>query len=331
MPRSVTLAILSDIHYASAAEQARGANYEFQGISNPLSRILLKAFRHIIWLRDPLKRNHLLQAFLDRRIAEDYVIANGDYSCDSGFVGVSDPAACQSALECLGKLRARFGSRLRATIGDHELGKLSLIGSRGGLRLASFYRARQELGLEPFWTIPMGRYVLMGLTSSLVAFPAYEPESLPEERDQWRRLRQTHMSEIIEAFSGLDLNQRVLLFCHDPTALPFLWREDAVRSRSSQIEQTVIGHLHSNLILWKSRVLAGMPAIGFLGLPARRITSALRDARQWRPFKVRLCPALAGIELMKDGGYCVAELDPDGRRPAQFRSRRFTQRERMGA
>jgi hypothetical protein len=49
------------------------------------------------------------------------------------------------------------------------------------------------------------------------------------------------------------------------------------------------------------------------------MTSALKDARKWRHFKVRLCPSLAGIELLKDGGYYSAELDPDGKAPALFR------------
>jgi hypothetical protein len=28
---------------------------------------------------------------------------------------------------------------------------------------------------------------------------------------------------------------------------------------------------------------------------------------------------LAGIELLKDGGYCTIELDPEARHPARFR------------
>jgi hypothetical protein len=86
-----------------------------------------------------------------------------------------------------------------------------------------------------------------------------------------------------------------------------------------QIEQTLIGHLHSRLILWNSRRLAGMPTIRFLGHTARRMTAALHEARCWEPFNVRLCPSLAGIELLKDGGYYTAEFDADARQRAQFR------------
>jgi hypothetical protein len=115
----------------------------------------------------------------------------------------------------------------------------------------------------------------------------------------------------------------VLLFCHDPTALPFLWREEPIRARLTQIEQTVIGHLHSNLVMWKSRLLAGMPPIRFLGHTVQHLSTALSEARLWRPFNVRLCPALAGIELLKDGGYLTAQLDPEARQPACFRFHRL--------
>ena len=323
MSRTCRLGILSDIHYASAAEQARGNDYELRGLANPLVRLALKLHRRFVWQRDPLNQNHLLDKFLAQAGNCDYVIANGDYSCNSAFVGVSDDAACQSARECLGKLRQRFGPRLKAIYGDHELGKLSLAADRGGMRLASWQRAREELGLQPFWQMDIGNYVLCGIVSSLVALPIFEPDTLPSERTEWERLREEHLNEIRQAFAALQPGQRVLLFCHDPTALPFLWRETIVRARLPQIEQTIIGHLHSNLVLWKSRVLAGMPRIGFLGHTARRLSAALNQARHWRSFNVRLCPALAGIELLKDGGYLTAELDLEARNPARFEFHRL--------
>src|SRR6266404_3694582 len=214
----ITLAVVSDIHYASAAEQARGNDYELRDISNPLLRGLVRFYRHFIWQRQPLQNNHLLDQFLARAECADYVIANGDYSCNSAFVGVSDDAACQSALECLGKLSQKFGSNLRANFGDHELGKLSFFGGQGGMRLASWQRATRDLGLKPFWRLDIGRYVLMGVVSSLVALPVFEPDTLPDERREWQRLRENHCAEILYAFASLKPGQRVLLFCHDPTA-----------------------------------------------------------------------------------------------------------------
>jgi hypothetical protein len=319
MSRAFTLGIVSDIHYASTAEQARGDNYEAQAVGNPALRLFLKAYRHFIWLRQPMRHNQLLDVFLERVGPVDLLVANGDYSCDSSFVGVSDDAACQSVRECLDKIRKKTGFSFRATLGDHELGKFSFVGRRGGMRLASFYRAWRELGIAPFWQQELGRYTLIGISSSLVALPVFESETLPVERAEWQRLRNGHLEEIRRAFFELKPDQRVLLFCHDPTALSFLWHEEAVRRRISQVEQTIIGHLHSNLILWKSRRLAGMPEIHFLGHSARRMSMALRQARHWKPFHVHLCPSLAGIELLKDGGYLTAELQADPQLPVRFR------------
>ena len=317
------LGILSDIHYASAPEQARGDDYEYRDLRNPLLRTVLMLCRRFIWQRHPVRQNHLLEAFLSRAGPLDLVVANGDYSCDSKFVGVSDDAACQSARECLALLRARFGPKLRATLGDHELGKVSFFGMRGGMRLASWRRATGELELSPFWQERLGNYVLMGLVSSLVALPLFEADMLPEERPEWERLRAEHLAEVRRAFAGLRPGQRVLLFCHDPSALPFLSREEAVRRGLPQIEHTIVGHLHSQWVLRQSRLLAGMPRVSFLGHTPRRYTAALRHARLWRPFRVRLCPSLAGLELLKDGGFYTAELDCQGERPARFQFHRL--------
>lgn len=323
MARPCTLGILSDIHYAGAAEQARGTDYENIVIPRPLLRFAVRMYRRFVWLHQPLQKNYLLDRFLEQSGNPDYVIANGDYSCDSGFVGVSDKAAGQSVQECLEKLRAKFGDRLRVNFGDHELGKVSFFGGRGGMRLASWRRAQDFLGLQPFWQLKIGQYTLMGIVSSLVALPVFESDTLADERPEWERLRAAHLNEISAAFNTLGSNQRVLLFCHDPTALPFLAEQPAVRARLPQIEQTVIGHLHSNLILWKSRWLAGMPRITFLGHTAKRLSTALRQGKHWKPFHVRLCPSLAGIELLKDGGFLTAELDPEGARPVQFHRHRL--------
>ena len=318
MARNCHLAIVSDIHYACAAEQARGDDYEYRHVKNPLIRLFIRAYRHFIWLRHPLQLNHLLDAFILRAGSPDYVVANGDYSCSTAFVGVSDDAALQSARECLQKLRRKFAPNFQAVFGDHELGKMSFSGARGGMRLASWHRARQELDLQPFWRVELGNYVLLGLVSSLVALPVFEADTLPSERAEWHDLRRQHLAEVRGAFAALKPPQRVLLFCHDPTALPFLWQDETVRAKVPQIERTIIGHLHSPLIFWKSRLLAGMPPIHFLGHTVKRLSTALSQGRYWRHFQVTLCPSLAGIELLKDGGYCTVELDLEGQRDAQF-------------
>ena len=318
MSRKFALAILSDIHYACAAEQAAGDDYEYRGLANPLLRWTVRLYRHHIWMRYPLRHNAQLDRFLAHVGPVDYVIANGDYAVNTAASGVSDAAVRQSAQECLGKLRRQFGDKLIAGFGDHELGKLPLFGRRGGMRLASWRSAVDALGLRPFWKLELGNYILMGVVSSLVALPVFEDDMLPDEQSAWEELRAGHIAEIRAAFAALQPQQRVLLFCHDPTALPFLWREDIVRGKLAHVEQTIIGHLHSNLLLRKSKLLAGMPVIRFLGHSIRRMSMGLNEARLWRPFHVRLCPSLAGIELLKDGGYLTAELDAEAERPARF-------------
>ena len=321
MSRS-TILIVSDLHFAGAAEQTR-RDFEWRGIARPWLCLLAKLYYHHIWMRDPFAHNGQLERFLSHPEPPDCVVANGDFSCDSAFVGVSDDAAFQSAEECLGKLRAKFPGKLHCTLGDHELGKVWLFGERGGMRLASWTRAVDGLGLKPFWRVTRGNYVLLGVTSSLIALPVYRRDTLPDERAGWEKLRASHLAEIRQAFADLKPEQRVLLFCHDPTALPFLWDDELIRSRLPQVEQTIIGHLHTKLVFWNSRRLAGMPSVSFLGNGIHRMTTALHHARQWRPFNVRLCPSLAGIELLKDGGYYSAKIDWEARQPAQFQFHRL--------
>ena len=46
--------------------------------------------------------------------------------------------------------------------------------------------------------------------------------------------------------------------------------------------------------------------------------TALNEARKWKEFRVRLCPSLAGIVLLKDGGFLTVQLDAEARSPAKF-------------
>ena len=133
------LAIVSDVHYAGAAEQER-RDYPYAGIRHPLRRFLTRQFRHWIWQRDPFAHNHLLDRFIEANASAEVVIANGDYSCDSAGIGVADQPSYESADACLGKLRRAFGDQFHPVIGDHEIGKMMMSAERGGLRLASLER-----------------------------------------------------------------------------------------------------------------------------------------------------------------------------------------------
>jgi hypothetical protein len=316
--QTVTLLIASDIHYAGAAERARGSDYELKAVKNPFTRAFARACRHYLWMRDPFARSPQLDRFLAEAAPADLVVVNGDFTADSGFIGISDPAAFASAAECVEKLKAKFGDRLHLVIGDHELGKKTLFSGSGRMTLASWRATTGRLGLKPLWKFSVGNYLLLAVASPLLALPANQSDAFPEEWPEWLQLRENHLAEIRTAFGALKPEQRVLLFCHDPTALPFLWREEIVRRKLPQIEQTIIGHLHTNLVLWKSRLLAGIPPVRFLGQSVHKFTSALNQADAWRPFNVRLCPALAGIELLNDGGYFTVKLEPAAQRPAEF-------------
>jgi len=312
------LVILSDIHYAGAAEQARGSDYESRAITSPGQRLLVRLWRRHIWLRNPFAHNHQLDRFLAEYPEADFVVANGDYSCDSGFIGVSDSAACASALECLGKLRGRFSSQLYTTIGDHEFGKKSMGSGVGGMKFSSLQATKETLKLPTSWRLELGRYVLIGVTSSLAAVPSLIGDQFPEERADWLAAHQDHLAEVSKLFTGINSSQRIILFCHDPTALPFLWEVEAIRQLAPQIERTIIGHLHSNLIFRQAKLMAGIPPIRFLGPTVTRNTQALNRARVWKPFRVQLCPSLAGTQLLRDGGYLSMELDADAPLKIQF-------------
>lgn len=318
--------VLSDIHYAGPTETRH-----YHGHHAPLSQNRLKEMAHSayirhIWIANAIGNNYLLDDFIARVQEPDYVVANGDYSCDMACIGVADDATCESAQTCLTKLRHHFGKTFVATIGDHELGKLSLYGKRGGMRVASLARAQTELGLKPFWQSQIGRYSLIGITSSLVALPAFAPDQLPQERQQWEEARRTHLAEITTFFNDLPPDQKVVIFCHDPTALPYLCALPPIAAKAKQIEITLIGHLHSKVIFWKSKLLAGIPAIRFLGYSAHRMASALNQARLWKHFNVSFCRSLAGIQLFKDGGYCRLLLDPTGQSPIEVEDHKLAWR-----
>jgi hypothetical protein len=318
MGKRLKLLVVSDIHYAGPEEQKR-RGYEERTTSSLIQRQLLRAYRDTIWLSDPLGHNHFLDWFFERSGDPDIVVANGDYSCDSAFIGLEDHASFQSAEICLKKLHERFGSRLHEVYGDHELGKKSLVGGVGGLRFKALERCRDELGLKPVWQFQKGNYVFMGVTSSLLSLELILPEGLAEDRDAWLKSREQHIAEIDSAFRKLKRGQRVILFCHDPTALPYLAQIPSVRSQYGRIEQTIIGHLHSEYTFRMAKFLSGMPEIGFCGATVKRMSSAVKRAQKWEPFNVILCPSPTGIQAAKDGGFLTVELDPDDPQPLDWK------------
>ena len=318
--RVMKLLVLSDIHFACEAERAR-AGHEGRVIGNPLLRLAAHAWRSGVWLRDPNAHNHRLDAIVARNPDPDLVIANGDFTVDSAFIGASDPAARESSRLALGRLREAYSDRLLATIGDHDLGKMSLFGGAGGPRLESLRQCVGSLGLEACWVRDIGVYRLLGVTSSLLALPVFERELLDADRPGWIEAREAQLKAVRAALNSLEPGRRLILFVHDPTALPFLDREPSMQRviASRSMEATVIGHLHTPMILTMARGLAGIPEVHWMGVTARRYTSALRQAACWKRFRLQLCPSPAGCQLLKDGGYLRADLDSSGAQPLHWR------------
>jgi len=312
----VTVLVLSDLHYACDAERARRAadKLAVPWLFQPLDWLADR----LLWGKDPAGCNRTVEHFLKEAPRADWVILNGDLTISCMFKGLSEDFACQSVRECLAGFHQAYPGRVRTVIGDHELGKHIDFPDRGGMRLASLQRAQVELGMEPFWQVDLGGYRLVGVTSSLIALAVHEAHLLPEERAIWEQLRETHLEAIRHAFASLSPSQRILLFCHHPGALPFLWHEEAIRTRLDRIERTVVGHLHSNVFFRICELLDRIPAISWLGEPIRGLTRDLREARYWAPFKPVLCPALPGIAAFKDGGFFEVILDVSTQTPATF-------------
>lgn len=311
----VRILIVSDPHYVGPSERGR-KDYEACWLPKLSQRLFVRAYRRFFWMKDPLIQTELFLSALEEAgdQAVDWVVLNGDLSLDTGFVGVSDPLAFESARLCLNEIWERFDKQtLRVTLGDHDLGKMSMMGGRGGMRIDSLNRFRDDLDIEPCWHLDLGSFRLMGICSSLVALPAYQHDLEPEEKAVWYRERACHLNSIQSRLESLGKHQRLILFCHDPTALPFLLDEQVVtQAILDKIERTVLGHLHSPSIFSLSSRLAGMKPIRFLGRTGEKISKALQKAGNWTPFKPILCPSPGGIQLCKDGGYLTLNLDLEG-------------------
>lgn len=306
------LLVVSDLHRAGAREQAR-RGFDDRVPAPGIARFLARSFRRYVWLADPMAHNHRLGQILGRERDVTRVVANGDFSLDTAFVGVSDDAALESASEALGELRAIHGGAVRGVIGDHDLGKKSLVGGMGGPRWRSLERCESELGLPRLWHEDFPGWRWVGITSTLAAWPVFRAEGADGELARWDRAHREHLDAIDALFSeAASSGRRVILFCHDPTALPFLARMEGVRRALPDLGVTVIGHLHTPLVLRLGGWLAGAPRVSWAGHTVRRYTSALREARCWRDFRVVLCPSPSGIQLLKDGGYLVAPWPPQG-------------------
>lgn len=304
------LLVVSDLHRAGPGERQR-RGFDERVVRGRMARVLSRWYRRHVWLADPMAHNHLLGEILRREAGSAWVVANGDFTLDTAFVGVSDDAALESAAEALAELRSMPGAAVRGVLGDHDLGKKSLVGDAGGPRWRSLERCESELGLPRLWHEDFPGWRWVGVTSTLLAWPVFRPEAPAGEWDRWDRAHREHLGAVEALFSEAAADgRRLVLFCHDPTALPFLGRLEGVRRALPLLETTVIGHLHSPWVLRVGQSLSGMPRIGWAGHTVRRYSTALGQARWWRTFRVTLCPSPTGIQCRRDGGYLVGDWPP---------------------
>jgi hypothetical protein len=327
------LAVISDCHVLGPIELVRHAE-TYQNLGQDLTpmrrrwRRGLYRVRRRFWnthpeMREVAFRNALLQV---SEFDPDWVIANGDYGGDHGGVGVSDQATFESAARVVNIIRTLFAQRARFVFGDHDLGKYSTELREGGIRLNSLEIGERKLGIPSFWHERDEDFHLIGVNSSLFTLDLFLPEALASEIPAWRRLREEHIEHVSHAFDGLSDHARVLLFCHDPSALHALRHMPVVNRRLRQIEMTVIGHLHAPGLLKLARLV---PA-GSKWKPkypvARIVAQGLEGVRSWKMFHPVVCPSTFGTGHHVRGGILFIEKNEDGRLVARRRriQRRLT-------
>src|SRR5581483_6493219 len=84
------IVVVSDIHHAGEMERQRHG-YEWKAIDSFWLRTIARGYFHFIWLREPLAHSGpLMDRFLECTPSPDLVVANGDFTIDTAFVGVSD-------------------------------------------------------------------------------------------------------------------------------------------------------------------------------------------------------------------------------------------------
>ena len=242
----------------------------------------------------------------------DWVIANGDYGGDLGGVGLSHRATLDSASVVVEMIRSRFPERSRFVFGDHDLGKYSTVLRAGGIRLNSLDLGERHLQIPSFWHEVDEMYHLIGVNSSLFTLDLFLPEALAEEIPEWQRRRAEHIEQVSRAFQGLPAGARVILFCHDPSALTALSQVPVIRRRLPQIELTVIGHLHSPTLLKLARYAARFSQFKPRYPVARIVASGLAGARHWNQFHPVVCPSTFGTGHHVAGGILLVRRTARG-------------------
>ena len=314
------VAVMSDLHVMGPGEEeqsqesARGLGHEDHPIRRRFRRGLNRV-RDRFWHWDPDSRHSCFMHALEMvdEFQPDWVILNGDYGGDHEGVGLSDDHTFESAALVVNTVRDVFEDRARFLFGDHDIGKYNTNRRRGGIRLLSLNRGELELGIESFWQIDLAAFHMIGVNSSLLTLDMFLPEALDDEVMVWERLRDDHLRQVAEAFDRLPAQARIVLFCHDPSALSRLAELPEVQRRQSQILRTVVGHLHTPSLMTFNRLLRYLPVLPAPNYPLARIVShGAQGARAWKAFRPEVCPSTYGVGNHVAGGVLFLEGNGEG-------------------
>ncbi len=314
------LAVISDIHVLGPSEHERdrevlAALGAHRGWARRTWRHVLHRIRRRFWNWHPeLRRACFLKALEEMHAYHpDWVVANGDYGGDAVGVGLSDEATYESAAGVITLIREVFPDRCHFIFGDHDIGKYSTGMRQGGIRLASLDRGEQQLGIRSFWHEQVDGVDLIGINSSLLTLDHFLPEALVEEIPEWHQRRAAHEAQLTATFGELAPDARVILFCHDPSALSLLIGNPAISERRAQIELTVLGHLHEPRLLQLAQRLPRLPDWRPKYPVARILAETIRSAKTWSLFNPIVCPSPFGTGHHLSGGLLYIEQDADGR------------------
>ena len=312
------IAVVSDLHVAGPGEHAETRESvrllgHGEGSVRRRFRRGLNRFRDRFWHWQPESRAACFVQALQHiyNYNPDYLVANGDYAGDHSGMGLSDDHTYESVNHVVSLIREIFPERSRFNFGDHDIGKYNTVRRQGGIRLRSLERGL-ELGLESFWEIAHDNVLLIGVNSSLLTLELYLPEALPEEVDDWASRREAHVQQIVERFRGIEDGHRVILFSHDPSAMGLLSSLPEVRKRLSQIECTVVGHLHTPMLMGLTRMMRHVPVLKTNYPIARIVTHGARGAQDWKRFNPVVCPSTYGVGNHISGGILLIEARSRG-------------------
>lgn len=304
--------IFSDVHYAGPGERRRGLT-ETDASVHPIQKMFVSVYRNFLWLADPLAHasNFRNLAIKMNSLKCDDSIFLGDTSMDTAFIGIADPLTLESAQEFMSLVQSHIDAPTKWVVGDHELGKTSMIGKKGGPRYKSVENWTEELNKPLGWSDHWHHWKLISVCSTLVGMPVFEAEILPTEKSLWVDAHENHIQWIKKTFGQIQKHERAILFCHDPSALGFMYGIPEVREKLDQIAVTWVGHMHTPLVKNAADLFAGIPPILHLGSSLRRYSLALQKAKVWKKFRMKLCPSPAGSELLRDGGFFEMTLSTD--------------------